>query len=356
MRPLALLLPGLTLALMLLSFPLSTQTPAAVGQVVYKTEVYFDFGTATLSTEAMRTLDSVAKQHAGITGPVRVRISGHTDSVGSESRNLALSQKRAFAVQAALESRSLAGHDLTTSAFGETEPAAPNHTEAGRRLNRRAVVEFLAGELVESPRAPQPPAYSGQIRDKDTGKGIPAIVHFNLQGKADSVRTDSLGHYTLPQLATNVQAYSPGHYFNGIPDGASAKGGQQLADIVLEAPKVNDKLPIKNLNFVATDTVLLPESLPELPNILRFMQMSPDLKVEIAGHVSIRLNAQMTTALWNLSENRAKVVYDYLLANGIPASRMSYKGYGNTEMPFPDSKNEDEDRQNRRVEIRILKN
>ena len=44
-------------------------------------------------------------------------------------------------------------------------------------------------------------------------------------------------------------------------------------------------------------------------------------------------------------------IYDYLLKNGIPAERMTYKGYKNTQMLFPNPKNEKEAEQNRRVEI-----
>ncbi len=49
------------------------------------------------------------------------------------------------------------------------------------------------------------------------------------------------------------------------------------------------------------------------------------------------------------------MVYDYLLKNRIPDTRMTYKGYGNTEMLFPDpGLTENEYQQNRRVEIRVV--
>ena len=57
----------------------------------------------------------------------------------------------------------------------------------------------------------------------------------------------------------------------------------------------------------------------------------------------------------NLSVNRAKAIYDYLIEQGIAASRLSYKGLGNTQPKrFPERTPLDE-QANRRVEVRIVK-
>jgi len=55
-----------------------------------------------------------------------------------------------------------------------------------------------------------------------------------------------------------------------------------------------------------------------------------------------------------LSVRRAKFVFDYLIKNGIPAERLSFKGYGNWEMRYPKATSNKEQELNRRVEIRIL--
>ncbi len=51
---------------------------------------------------------------------------------------------------------------------------------------------------------------------------------------------------------------------------------------------------------------------------------------------------------------RALVVYNYLLRYGISEERISYKGYGNWEMRFPNAQTERQQSANRRVEIKIL--
>ncbi len=57
---------------------------------------------------------------------------------------------------------------------------------------------------------------------------------------------------------------------------------------------------------------------------------------------------------YHLSINRAKAVYDYLVSAGINSDRMTYKGFGSSNKRFPFERNEKEEDMNRRVEIKIL--
>ena len=69
-----------------------------------------------------------------------VTIEGHTDAIGSEKYNLALSMARADAVKYALLEQGLDGSRLTVAAMGETVPVAYNTTEDGRAKNRRVEI------------------------------------------------------------------------------------------------------------------------------------------------------------------------------------------------------------------------
>jgi outer membrane protein OmpA-like peptidoglycan-associated protein len=69
-----------------------------------------------------------------------VAIEGHTDSVGGDAYNLALSDKRAEAVRNALLSRGIAGMRVTAKGMGESAPVASNDTAAGRQRNRRVEI------------------------------------------------------------------------------------------------------------------------------------------------------------------------------------------------------------------------
>jgi outer membrane protein OmpA-like peptidoglycan-associated protein len=88
------------------------------------------------------------------------------------------------------------------------------------------------------------------------------------------------------------------------------------------------------------------------------MRRFPTLTIAIEGHICcIRGDGDVTTTkgIPNLSQARAREVYNYLVANGISPKRLSYVGFGHRFpiFPFPE-KDDDEKKANRRVEIRIV--
>ncbi len=72
---------------------------------------------------------------------LRVRIEGHTDSVGSNRNNQRLSEGRAKAVRAYLIGQGIDPGRLISAGYGEDRPIEDNGTKEGRAINRR--VEFL---------------------------------------------------------------------------------------------------------------------------------------------------------------------------------------------------------------------
>lgn len=75
-----------------------------------------------------------------------VLIVGHTDSVGSDTYNQSLSERRARAAAEYLKSRGVASSRIRTMGRGEYEPVATNETDAGRQQNRRVEVAIYASE------------------------------------------------------------------------------------------------------------------------------------------------------------------------------------------------------------------
>jgi outer membrane protein OmpA-like peptidoglycan-associated protein len=109
-------------------------------------DVYFDFDRYTLTDAAQRILaQAVEAMRADPT--LRVRIEGHTCSIGTAEYNLALGDRRARSVQQYLVSNGIAADRLTTVSFGEEQPKYDNSREETRRLNRRAAmtVQLVAG-------------------------------------------------------------------------------------------------------------------------------------------------------------------------------------------------------------------
>lgn len=117
--------------------------------------ILFEFGKADIDErEAAPYLDRIAQLLKDKTNRPVV-LEGHSDSVGNDTVNLALSEKRAQNVRNALLARGLPADRLTARGYGKSRPLAPNDTELGRKLNRRVELIVL-GETVEQLSAGEP--------------------------------------------------------------------------------------------------------------------------------------------------------------------------------------------------------
>lgn len=99
--------------------------------------IYFDFDKATLKAESEPVLQEIAALLAK-NPDWTLSVEGHTDSIGTEARNLELSRARAEAVKAALVARfGIDAARLKPAGFGASKPVESNDTLAGRARNRR---------------------------------------------------------------------------------------------------------------------------------------------------------------------------------------------------------------------------
>jgi outer membrane protein OmpA-like peptidoglycan-associated protein len=105
-------------------------------------DVLFATGKADLSPDANQSVAKLAEFLKK--SPNRnVLIEGHTDSVGKDDYNIALSQKRADSVKARLVGDGIAPARITTVGYGKKFPVASNDTKAGKAQNRRVDVVIL---------------------------------------------------------------------------------------------------------------------------------------------------------------------------------------------------------------------
>ena len=115
------------------------EIPIKVGTKVVMHNLFFATNKTQILPESEQALDELATfmgNHAGLS----IRITGHTDNVGSDEANQILSEGRANAVRDELIKRGIAGSRIEAEGKGESEPIADNATEEGRAKNRR--VEF----------------------------------------------------------------------------------------------------------------------------------------------------------------------------------------------------------------------
>mgnify|MGYP000147284732 CR=1 FL=1 len=104
-------------------------------------DVTFAYDSANLSPNFQSALDQVAttlREYPSTT----IDVLGHTDSRGSESYNLGLSQRRAQAVANYLASRGVQWERMATRGYGETQLKCAETSEEGYRCNRRVEVRI----------------------------------------------------------------------------------------------------------------------------------------------------------------------------------------------------------------------
>ncbi len=104
-------------------------------------KIFFEFGKAAIQQRSDSLVAEIAETIIANPQIKKLRIEGHTDSVGSDVGNLKLSQSRADAVKDALVSKGVAASSLDAVGFGEMRPIDNNDSDDGRAANRR--VEFI---------------------------------------------------------------------------------------------------------------------------------------------------------------------------------------------------------------------
>lgn len=141
-------------------------------------------------------------------------------------------------------------------------------------------------------------------------------------------------------------------YCFDLPVEMQAQAVEYKEEITEVAPElqVGESITLKNVFFQTGKYTLLDISIVELDKVVEMMLQNPTLRIELGGHTD---NVGSEAANQKLSEQRAKAVYDYLVSRNVPAVRLSYKGYGQSQ-PVADNSTPEGRRQNRRTVFTIL--
>ena len=196
-----------------------------------------------------------------------------------------------------------------------------------------------------------------EINIKDAATGIPVGSNVSIEGLKIGETVDftnisktlidvySYKNYTINvvqkgyMLAT--QQYMP------LDDSLSA------VTISLKPIKVGDKVTLDNIKFESDKVEILKKSDLALQQLYKFLAENELVSIEIQGHVNGE-KGKNKKEYKQLSEDRANAVYEFLISKGVDKKRLNYKGYGNSQMLFPEPKNQGQSEANRRVEILVL--
>ncbi|QNF35480.1 OmpA family protein [Adhaeribacter swui] len=199
----------------------------------------------------------------------------------------------------------------------------------------------------------------GRVFDAQTKKPLGAYVQLydlNTNERVQQVLSDQEnGTYTI--VLNEGKQYgmyaSADHYLlKSISfDYSSKKDFNPLTlDIYLEPVAKGASIVLNNLFFATGKYQLEKKSKTELDKIVGFLADNTQVKIEISGHTDDIGN---DAANQELSDKRARSVYDYLLAQGVKKERIISKGYGETK-PLQPNTSEENRQLNRRIELRVL--
>ncbi len=191
------------------------------------------------------------------------------------------------------------------------------------------------------------------IRTFFSSKGIPNKNIKTVDGKGELLLTplDDSENDVQRQLNRKVEII-----VSILDSNELAKEGKTIKPTIYKAfsdePfKRGDRFLLKNLLFKTNYSYLRGNSRDELKRLAKFLVKNPQIYFKIEGHVCCvehgRDGIDLKTGLRNLSETRAKLVYDYLADHGVDKKRMRYEGYGSR---YPLGGDEDMDK---RVEIEV---
>ena len=263
-----------------------------------KLSVYFPTNGYELDAASINTLELKIP----ISNVDSIYVYAFCDNRGSEEYNLALSEKRKDAVLTWLRNQpTVNGLPFTINAqgFGELKPINTNRNELDWKFNRRVDVIWTL---------------------KPTASNKKVVPIKPKENQKDSSKVN-------------------------------------LKEQIEKSKKSGTSLVLSNINFIGGRDEFREESYESLRELLNIMKEQSDLKIEIQGHVCCtdgRDGPNILTGKGNLSEDRAKAVYDYLVRNSIAEKRMRFKGFAGMKKLIDPELSEVDQQKNRRVEIQIL--
>lgn len=116
--------------------------------VTFESGILFGFDSTAIQPAGRENLATLASNLEKYPDS-NVLIVGHTDSIGPDSYNMTLSERRAESAASYLRQQGVSSGRIRTEGRGELEPVSPNSTDAGRQENRRVEVAIFANEQLK---------------------------------------------------------------------------------------------------------------------------------------------------------------------------------------------------------------
>ena len=231
---------------------------------------------------------------------------------------------------------------------------------ASNKLSGAGGYDIYSFELPEDKRPEKVLFVKGQVRGDNDQIPLAAKIEMKNLTTSETIEVD---YDSLTGNYASVVSFDAdyimtikkeGHAYNSQYFGQedSAINGVVTSDLELRKIAVGSAYKLNNIRFATNSSELNKASKNIITDFAGFLKENPRVNVAIHGHTD---SAGDAAANMILSNDRAKSVYDFLIKSGINASRLSYKGFGQTK-PVVSNENEEGRSKNRRTEFVIMNN
>jgi OmpA-OmpF porin, OOP family len=201
---------------------------------------------------------------------------------------------------------------------------------------------------------------AGHVKDKETGKFLDAEVKLYDQSNSaliSKLKSDPInGEYTVVLTEGNeygLYVEKKGYLFADFSfefDKIENFNKTEL-EVELQPIKEGARMILSNIYFEFDSFELKKESYSELETVYEFLKANRNITIEIQGYTDSKGEKSYNL---ELSKNRAKSVYNYLINKKVPAHMLSFQGYGAANFITSNDTQENQAK-NRRIEFKVGK-
>ena len=242
-----------------------------------------------------------------------------------------------------------------------TMDAGGEYAYMSSALNSMGESDIVRIKLLEREKPDPVVLVSGNVYNRKTNQPLSASLIYetlpdgNIAGNGTSSPDDGSFKMVLPfDKKYSIRASADGFFAisENLNLDSFIKAGYTVIhkDLFLVPIEIGEVVRLNNVFFDFDKWDLRPESFFEINRVVKLMNENPSIVIEMGAHTDSYGSDEYNLIL---SGNRAKSVMDYIIARGIDPSRISSKGYGESEPVAPNDT--PENRQlNRRVEFKIV--
>ncbi len=234
------------------------------------------------------------------------------------------------------------------------------------------IFEMLIAEATDDPNAPMESIKNTRIEIYNNTTAKEELVLKDYPRSEFNFTFKKGNHYTIMIrkkgfLTRRMEAYvnvrgcilcfdGIGNIEPGVTDNISSdqSHGTLLATVLLRPAVIGSSFKIRNIHYDYNKSYIRPDAAIELDKVVRMLKDNPALKIELGSHTDARGKDEYNM---RLSQKRAEAAVKYIVQNGIDASRITAKGYGETKITNRCVNgvncSDKEHEENRRTEIKI---